>query len=931
MIYQIQSFKGLDTRKSVLTSVPGTLETLTDMHVNQGGELQKRLAFAPTTASFANTFGGVGTPSGIVVFGSVAANTLSLPNGFVYQQLVHPDGTTAMSGVVSQTLQGNFAFVVAQFADGQVFPYYNGTLVSDFTAGDVLANMTTNASIAASMTSLVNATGAYTAVQNTSTNAHELDTFSQPGNSYASQVQVKSKSGITIISSSDVSYQSASVYATDGTNAADGSVLVIGSAKYRFKTTMAQAFDVQIGATIVQTVQNLYLAIGATGVAGTNYYTGTTANSLVYPQTLVLATAHPNFQLQSIAANTQGLVKNTVLGIDYEDDAETVARQIATSSIGQFKIVAMNPAAYAGIVFDTTTKPASSSTLTIGSFTGTFGTSGGQINNSGTALQTMQNFITTYNAAVFGGYKAVQLTTTSLYVYNTNPSAYYNAATAVSKTGTLNWTTSAGFPTTFTGGVTSAINYITLNGILASGSFATNGTNPTNGKIVTIGTTIYTFKTLLSTTGDVAIGANYVTTLTNLIQAINNTGVNNVDYISAGPNLQAKALPSLNNNTIQLISLLTGTLQNSIAISTNETSLTASGSTMAGGSDTLQLLPAPSGPWNLSVSTVPNQSVSSFALAVSNAINGYSSTSGYSATVVNNTVYIHSVAGNSYANQAYISVTSVGQVCVGFCGMEFNAAQGTASDTNLTDLVAFVTAISINGKNALWRKHGLNSPAQPTNATTISGLCQDIVTDITDTTNNATTAAIYTAVAQENVLYISKLITTSNDTPLNVTCNVNSVKSTYALTISQIAEDGLTAAASPSYVGFLRHPVGGGFQRNTLLSPSGLVTTNISLATVGPIGPLLGAFGFNSGPKLITDSFSPILVTCKPTGGYPPYSYQWRWISGDSGFIVNDETKPSVTFSRPDTAGSNTAFWVCTVTDSLGNSIDSNQVKIFQP
>jgi hypothetical protein len=66
-------------------------------------------------------------------------------------------------------------------------------------------------------------------------------------------------------------------YTTDETNAVDGSSVVVNDKTYRFKTTMAQANDVQIGADADATLANLVHAINGTGAAGTNYFAGTTA------------------------------------------------------------------------------------------------------------------------------------------------------------------------------------------------------------------------------------------------------------------------------------------------------------------------------------------------------------------------------------------------------------------------------------------------------------------------------------------------------------------------------------------------------------------------------------------------------------------------------------------------------------------------------
>lgn len=70
------------------------------------------------------------------------------------------------------------------------------------------------------------------------------------------------------------------------TNPSDGNTLTLGGKVYRFKTTMAAINDVQIGASATDTALSLKKAINLDGVAGTDYYTGTTANA-IYSATVV--------------------------------------------------------------------------------------------------------------------------------------------------------------------------------------------------------------------------------------------------------------------------------------------------------------------------------------------------------------------------------------------------------------------------------------------------------------------------------------------------------------------------------------------------------------------------------------------------------------------------------------------------------------------
>lgn len=65
----IEKFTGLDSRRSELTSNPGALLELTNAHVNQGGEIEKRKKFGYLRRP-GKTFGLVSTDSGLMVFGS---------------------------------------------------------------------------------------------------------------------------------------------------------------------------------------------------------------------------------------------------------------------------------------------------------------------------------------------------------------------------------------------------------------------------------------------------------------------------------------------------------------------------------------------------------------------------------------------------------------------------------------------------------------------------------------------------------------------------------------------------------------------------------------------------------------------------------------------------------------------------------------------
>lgn len=92
---------------------------------------------------------------------------------------------------------------------------------------------------------------------------------------------------------------------SDATNVSDGDTVTIGAVVYRFKNTMAQAYDVKIGADAATSLDNLKAAINATGTAGVEYYAGTSAHPYVIATTNTDTT-------QKIYSRTYGTSNNTL-------------------------------------------------------------------------------------------------------------------------------------------------------------------------------------------------------------------------------------------------------------------------------------------------------------------------------------------------------------------------------------------------------------------------------------------------------------------------------------------------------------------------------------------------------------------------------------------------------------------------------------------
>lgn len=89
---------------------------------------------------------------------------------------------------------------------------------------------------------------------------------------------------------------------SNNTNVSDGDVITLGSTTYRFKTIMLAINDVQIGASADASLQSLIYAINGAGTAGTDYFTGTVANTSASAGTL---SAHA-FTVTALTVGTAG-------------------------------------------------------------------------------------------------------------------------------------------------------------------------------------------------------------------------------------------------------------------------------------------------------------------------------------------------------------------------------------------------------------------------------------------------------------------------------------------------------------------------------------------------------------------------------------------------------------------------------------------------
>ena len=123
---------GLDTRRHILTSKPGSVVELRNAHVTRGGEVEKRKIFELYRTLPAGTFGLNVCGNKLFTFGS---QVLSVPSPIEYRRCQHPDGIFAMTKLVSFTTYAGKPFIIAEFADGNRYAFYDGVIVDDWVTG----------------------------------------------------------------------------------------------------------------------------------------------------------------------------------------------------------------------------------------------------------------------------------------------------------------------------------------------------------------------------------------------------------------------------------------------------------------------------------------------------------------------------------------------------------------------------------------------------------------------------------------------------------------------------------------------------------------------------------------------------------------------------------------------------------------------------
>ena len=160
----VEDFRlGLDRRRKRIVAPLGSLWNIVNAHITRGGEIERAKKFVSTYALPAGqTFGYAILAGEHYVFGS--GPTPTMPSGVNYQRLQHPDGTTAIARVVDVQPNDGKLYTVVEFTDGNLFHFYDGSIVKDWYAGRVASWMADMNGVAAHMADLFAGDTEYSAV-----------------------------------------------------------------------------------------------------------------------------------------------------------------------------------------------------------------------------------------------------------------------------------------------------------------------------------------------------------------------------------------------------------------------------------------------------------------------------------------------------------------------------------------------------------------------------------------------------------------------------------------------------------------------------------------------------------------------------------------------------------------------------------------------
>jgi hypothetical protein len=158
----VEDFRvGMDRRRPQVAAEAGSLHTLVNAHITQGGDIERRRAFVPAFTLPAGTAGLVEVGDSLTVFGP-GPRPSGLAAQIGYQRLQHPsNGAASIVRVLDTELFDGKVYAIAEFSDGSIFHYYDAVRVAGWDA--IAAAVSSNAGVASALAAKIDAQSAFIA------------------------------------------------------------------------------------------------------------------------------------------------------------------------------------------------------------------------------------------------------------------------------------------------------------------------------------------------------------------------------------------------------------------------------------------------------------------------------------------------------------------------------------------------------------------------------------------------------------------------------------------------------------------------------------------------------------------------------------------------------------------------------------------------
>lgn len=422
----VESFAaGLDVRKARVAGTPGSLYVLKNAHITRGGRIERRKKFVSDADLPANSFGLHALNDTQYVFGSVAQGSLSpaLPAGYSYQRLQHPGGSASMTDLICAENFGGKIYAIAEYSTGEVFHFYDGTIVSDWLNGIVRADMTNTAGIAEHLKALIDADTDYSASRSSSVititgpvgEAFTVTTEATNGGATNDQTAVAATTTVAVAGVAEtLSSVSFTITAGTASTAATGTVTLTGGGSGSVDSVTVNGVTITSGAVAYNTSLNQTasdLAANINAHTSSPDYTASAVGAAVTISAAQgvgagangFAVAASTTTITTSTANMSGGVSNGVSSITV-DGVEILSTPVNYTSSGS--ILAANIATQIGAYTSSPdyTATSSNAVVTVKGATGSGATPNGKVI---TVTTTGTVTVTGSGTAMAGGVAAV--------------------------------------------------------------------------------------------------------------------------------------------------------------------------------------------------------------------------------------------------------------------------------------------------------------------------------------------------------------------------------------------------------------------------------------------------------------------------------------------------------------------------------------------